>query len=327
MATTTDPTNPFKDQTDELTQQAQTTPDTENFDESQGVAGRVNSLTSAGGALFDSAAARAAADSAGRGLYNSTQGVQAGQQAVIETALPMAQADAGLYQQQKLANQAATNTSNEANANRTTNIGLTGINLGAAESQFGRSLAETAAARTQAGDIAKAQLAESGRQFDVGTGQQGAQFTQQLQETARQANQAADIQRSAQQTQITLASMDAASRQALADTEAQWRTSIASNQNLAQAWGTMQDEIAKIQNNPDLDPGTKSTLIQNNINAFGQFAQFWQKASGGTIDVGDLLNFQQTQGNYPVPPQTHDVQLPASNDILAGGGGGGGDGF
>lgn len=319
-----DPNNPFKDQTDQLNSQVQTNPDTEQFDESKGVAGRVDSLTRAGGSLFDAATARANAASVGSGLLNSTQGVQAGQQAVIDTALPIANADAGLYQQQKLANQAATNTSRESNANRTTNIGLTGINLGANESQFGRSLAETAAARTQAGDLAKAQLTESGRQFDVGSGQQAQQFGQQLTETARQANQAADIQRSAQANQLTIASMDASSRLALANVEATYKSAIASNQNISQAWGTMQDEISRIQNNPDLDPGTKATLIQNNINAFGQFANFWQKATGGSIDVTDLLNFQQTQGNYPAPAPAPSWYPPSLNPDASPGGAGSG---
>jgi hypothetical protein len=90
---------------------------------------------------------------------------------------------------------------------------------------------------------------------------------------------------------MDLAKLDVDSRKELANIEAQFKNQIQNNTNISQAWGTMQDTISKIQNNPDLDPATKAQLIQNNLDSFKSFSTFWGKATGGAVDVSDLLNF------------------------------------
>ena len=85
-----------------LTSDAMIAPSTTEFDESKGVAGRVNSLVSQDNPLMQTAQTRAAQAANARGLRNSSTAVQAGQQAVIETATPIASADAQLFQQQAL---------------------------------------------------------------------------------------------------------------------------------------------------------------------------------------------------------------------------------
>ncbi len=248
-------TAPIKDELAEIAKQNAITPVTQEFDESKGVAGRVNSITSSGSPLMETARTRAAQATAKRGLLNSTLGAQAGEQAVIETATPIAQADASLYQQQRLTNQTAQNNAAVVNANNAIQSATQGRQMDLSNEQQQRSLMEQA------------------RQFDTGQ-----------RETARQFD-ATTAQR------MDLAKLDVESRKELAQIEAQFKNQIQNNTNISQAWGTMQDAISRIQNNPDLDPATKTQLIQNNLDSFKAFSSFWQKASGGAVDVSDLLNF------------------------------------
>ena len=72
--------------------------------------------------------------------------------------------------------------------------------------------------------------------------------------------------------------------------------------------------IATIQGNPNLTEETKAALINNNFESFKAFGSFWQKATGGTADISDLLAFgvvaapqaasgpaSPNPGNQPLP--------------------------
>jgi len=249
------PSITMKDELAEVARANQITPVTQDFDESKGVAGRVNSITSSGSPLMETARTRAAQASNKRGLQNSTLGVQAGEQAVIETATPIANADANLFQQQRLTNQTAQNNAATVNSQSAIQAATTGRQMDLQDSQQRASLMEQARQFDQT-------RSENARQFDATTAQRE-----------------------------VLAKMDVDSRKELATIEAQFKNQIQNNTNISQAWGTMMDTIQKIQNNPELDAGTKQTLIQNNLDAFKSFSSFWQKASGGAVDVSDLLNF------------------------------------
>lgn len=271
------PSLTIKDELAQVAKANQIAPVTQDFDESKGVAGRVNSITSSGSPLMETARTRAAQATAKRGLLNSSIGTQAGEQAVIETATPIAQADASLYQQQRLTNQTAANNANVVNANNAIQSATTGRQMDLSNEQQGRSLME------QARQFDRAQ-AESGRQFDATTAQRE-----------------------------VLAKMDVESRKELATIEANFKNQIQNNTNISQAWGTMMDTIQKIQNNPELDPQTKAKLINNNLQSFQAFSNFWQKASGGTVDVSDLLNFGVSPEVLPQGPG-RDNQGPAVPD-------------
>ncbi len=253
-------TAPIKDELAEVARQNKTVPVLQDFDESKGVGGRVNSITSSNSPLMETARTRAAQTTAKRGLMNSSIGTQAGEQAVIETATPIAQADASLYQQQRLTNQTAANNANVVNANNAIQSATTGRQMDLSNEQQGRSLME------QARQFDKGQ-SEASRQFDATT-----------------------------QQRTDLAKMDVESRKELATIEAQFKNQIQNNTNISQAWGTLQDAISKIQNNPELDPATKAQLIQNNLDSFKSFSTFWGKATGGAVDVSDLLNFNLAPG-------------------------------
>lgn len=260
-------TNPFQKQLDDVMKGATFAPVTQDFEEDKGVAGRVDSLVRQDSPLMQLAATRASQQANARGLRNSSMAVGAGQRAVIETATPIATADASLYQNQRLANQNVRNQAGQFNAQNRTNVGLTGIELGQQESQFGRSLSEQARQFAESARLDREQMA--------------------LQERMNKAQMA---------NQRTIAQMDADNRLKLAKVEAGFRTEIAGNENIANAWGTMMQSISDIQNNPELDQAAKKTLIDNNIASFQSFTSFWKKVSGGAVDVSDLLNFGTTAG-------------------------------
>lgn len=276
------------DDFDQLAAANKIAPTIGTFDESKGVAGRVNTLTSSGSPLFETARTKAAQASAKRGLTNSTLGVQAGEQAVIETATPIASADASLYQQQQLTNQNAQNNASLVNANNAIQTGVQGRSLFEQARQFdtntglkGREL--TLAEKAQADNLGLEQqkFGEAQRQFDTSTAEQSRQF---------------DL---TTDQRMALANLDVQSRKELAEIEAKFKNEIQSSANISNAWGTLQQGIAEIQNNANLDPGTKAQLIQNQIASFQSFSNFWKKATGGAVDVSDLLSFGVAPGDYP----------------------------
>jgi hypothetical protein len=287
----------FQTALDDVAKKNAIQPDIQQFDESKGVAGRVNSITNSASPLMQAARTRAAQASSNRGLLNSSLGVQAGEQAVIETATPIASADAQLFQQQSLTNQQARNTANQQNANNNIAANTRGLELDVNQGQFSQNLGEQA------------------RQFDVSGSRQQAQFDASRADNARMFD--AELGQKAEQFKLTqnqtmaLAKMDVNSKIQLAEIEAKYKNEIQGSANISNAWGTTMQGIAAIQTDPNLDEATKAALINNNLQSFQSYSNFWRKLTGGAIDVSDLLSF----GVEPAP------QTPGT-----GGGGGGAPG-
>lgn len=310
---------------------SQIKPVTDTFDESKGVAGRVNSLTSSGSPILEAARTRAAQEANSRGLRNSTMALQAGEQAVIETATPIATADAQMYQTQQLKNQDTLNQTNQFNSNIRTNIGLAGADAARDNNQFGRTLLEQARQYDTTASLERDRFQEGRRQFDATTALERDRFNEGrrqydtgLREDRRQFDATTGLERdrlTQQEQQFadeqryrreelamreTIAQMDAKSRENLATIEAQFKSSIESNQNIANAWGTLMQNISQIQNNPELNADAKKRLIDNQVASFQSFTNFWNKTTGGNVDVSDLLDFGSLSGpggtTQPPPP-------------------------
>lgn len=152
-------TSSYFDQAKALGEASQAQAVTGSFDESKGVAGRAQALTDFGGPLMAAARTRASQRAAKVGLSNSSTAAQAGEQAVIETATPIASADAQLYQNQQLANQAAQNQASLANAQIRAQTGIVGLQLGENARQFDTGLSWDK-------DKFSSNLIEQRRQFD-----------------------------------------------------------------------------------------------------------------------------------------------------------------
>jgi hypothetical protein len=318
-----------------LTDANKVTATTGTFDETKGVAGRVNSLVSADNPLMQTARTQAAQTAAARGLVNSSLGVQAGQQAVINTATPIASADASLFQQQNLANQAALNSASTTNAQLGVSAGMQGLSLAQQAAQFGTTsnqtqqqidaqrsqfaqnlalqskeldtrieqFAATLGLSTKELDLKRDQLTAQQQQALDQLNLQRSQLSQQQQQfTASQAQQASQFA-STQQQQLVMANLDQANRIKIAEIESQFKAQIQSSVNVSAAWQTMMQGIQAIQNNTGLDGPAKEQLIRNTTDGFASFANFWSKTSN--VNVDDLLAYNVTStGTAPAAGAT-----------------------
>lgn len=256
------------------------------FDESRGVAGRIDSLIAQDSPLMQAAQTRARQRQSALGTLNSSMAIQAGEQALLDTALPIANADAGLFQQQNLANQGARNQALLANAQNQLAAGTRGTELDTQNSQMAAEL----------GQRERLSLAE-------------------LAERRRAAEQA-------EATRVALAELDSGTRERLANIEFQSRAQIQGNQNIAGAWDRMMGEITRIQTDPNLEPEARTTNINNLLASFQAYSSFWGRTNN--TDVTELLNFQvaPTPTSAPTPAPT---PAPGSSPGLDGGGGGPGN--
>ena len=84
-------------------------PTTRQVSADETVSGQMNKILASNSPLLQRAKTRAAQAANKRGLLNSSMGVQAGEEAVLSTAMPMAQQDASTYSNQGLVNQGAQN--------------------------------------------------------------------------------------------------------------------------------------------------------------------------------------------------------------------------
>lgn len=252
--------NPFADQVKTVADTGQYDATTGTFDEAKGAAGRVASITSAGGPLMQLAETRAKQAANRSGLMNSSMAVGAGQRAVIDAATPLAQTDAQLSQQQNLANQQSTNDASARNA---------GVRAEAAGEGV--------------------RLTESARQFAINEQGTNDRFAQD--QGNRLTMQARDIV-----SRETLAKLDGSNRLAAIELENTWKKDLNANEKLSGAWGTMMESINQIQTNKDLDGATKAELVQQRLDQFDAYAKWTQTVSG--IDVGQLLTFSTAPAPY-----------------------------
>lgn len=140
-------------------------------------------------------------------------------------------------------------------------------------------------------ELDKSKLSQQDRQYYDGLKLERDKLTQQGEQFQTEWENRFSLGKLAASNRIDLANIDATNRKDLMGLEATYKKEIASNETISNAWGTMMQEVGRIQNNPDLDEAAKKTLINNAISSFGSFTSFWKKVSGGTVDVSDLLNF------------------------------------
>jgi hypothetical protein len=292
--------SPYADAFNELSKGSQFSASQASFDEAKGAAGRVAEITSKDSPLMQRAQGRAAQAMNARGLSNSSMAVGAAESAVIDAATPLAQTDAQLYQQTNLENARLATQAAAANAQARTQVGLDflrttesgrqfGEQLGLERDKFGEAVRQFDTEQSNNMSRFDRELAEKGRQFDTGEANQSVRLQSEL--ASRERLAALD-----NQTRLTVANLDATTRKDVATLENNWRLELSRNERIAGAWGTMMERIGQIQNNKDLEPGTKQQLIQQNMDLFAAFANFSKKLGDSPIDVSDLLDFSTRPG-------------------------------
>lgn len=294
---------------EDIARQNDVVPLTQEYDETKSAASRTNDIVAADSPLMQQAATRGTQVAASRGLTNSSLAAQASQEAVIGAAAPLATTDANLSNQTSLANLAAKNQAALANQSAGVTLGNTALQLDNSNTQQDKT------------------LTQQQKQFDVQAGQsqqqinnQVAQFAQSLGMTVEDLKIKRDALTADQQktlatleNQRTIAGLQSTTQLKVAEIENQFKNDIANQGNITNAWGTMMNTISTIQNNPNLDANTKTVLINNQLESFRSYADFWKQT--GTVDVGPLLNFgapapapgaapAPSPGYQPVPQPT-----------------------
>lgn len=310
------------------------------WNEGMSAAGRLGTmLDDPNSSLMQRAAARGRLDAAARGVANGTAGIQAAQRAMIDAASPIAAADSAAYNQMAAANTQQTNAWNsqdaslmenarQANLGATTNLTVAGMNADLQSRSLDqearkideqiKQFAQQMGLSVQQLELDKGRLSQQDRQFYDGLKLEQSKLNQQAAQFEADWKNKFGLEAMASKNRIDLANIDAANKEKLIGIEAAYKKDIASNETISNAWGTMMQEIGRIQANPDMEAGAKTTNINNIIGQFTTFANFWKKASGGTVDVSDLLAIKVS-----APPPPAPAPAPAGDPWDGGGGGDG----
>jgi hypothetical protein len=236
-----------------------------NVDAPQTVQGQISGIIAQNSPLMQQAQSTALDQMNQRGLLNSSMAIGAGQQAVYNAAMPIAQADAATYAKSAGFNADAANT--------------IGVSNTAAQNQA----LEANAARTQQAGLANQQSlnANVGKQMD-------------------EAFQAATANVD-NATKLQLQTIDANTRISLSNTEANNKAILQSSAAASDLYKQTSVNIANIMSNKDMDPTYKQQLINQQMNVLqnGLFVQ----GKFAPLDLSKLVDFSGTGTSAPAPEQ------------------------
>lgn len=236
------------------------------------VQGQIAGIIDYNSPLMRRAVQRANEQMAGRGLINSSIAVGAGQAALYDAALPIAQQDASTYAQTARDNNMVTNDMaqfNAGQANQMTQMNITEANKA---SQFTAGAQNTAAlqnaqAANQARDTAaRLQTQVSQSNAEARNKAALAQFDGALNVTLQNADSA---------TRTFIAQMGEQTKLELANIEAQFKNQMQVNASAAELYSQVVNNITSLTQNPDLPPDAKAdavnqqtAMLQNGLTLF-----------------------------------------------------------
>ena len=244
----------------------------------QTVQSQIKAIIDENSPLMQQAETRSLQKANARGLMNSSIAVGAGQSALYDAAAPIAAADAttfarsgefnaGAQQQTNLANQSSTNTAEQFNAASTNQVNSQNsqlqTNVALNNASLNADLAKTTASLNA--DIAKFNASESNALIKLG--------------------------------------MDAQTKTELANIEASYKTLMQSSAGAADLYKQMVLNTSSIMTNKDMDAGTKSAAIKNQIAMVNSGMDMIGKI--GNLNLSGLLTFDvpgTDPGSYPVAP-------------------------
>lgn len=252
------------------------------------VAGQVDSIIDKDSPLMQSAATKGTQFAAKRGLLNSSMAAQSSQQAVLDTALPMAQQDAATYFAAKGRNQDA--------GNRALEFGAGAANQAESQHLAGQIETDLIAQRgqiekeLQSADAATRErlLAQQG-EIDMQLQELRGEQTTKLAELNHQFN--VELQKLSGDQQIQLQKLQGKQAKQIARIEAENKALLQANASAAQIFSTTQLAIGEILANPDIPIDQKQTLVNNHL----QLLENGMAVVGGVanIDLTGLLEFPE----------------------------------
>ena len=282
------------------------------------VQGQLKNVLDSGSPLLDRAETKAKQGMNQRGLLNSTMALTAGQSALYDAALPIAQqdastfADAGktnsqLQTQVSLANAGATNDASKfgADASNQASMQAAGFkqqsnlqtqDLAAQAAQQDKELASrydlaqldaNSRAQLQAADIANQQKLQAA-QAELQKGLQSndlavKQSMQQYDAAVQQAMQGRD-----NATKLQLATLQADSQMALAEVEAKYKNQLQGSASMAQSYQSMVDSFTRVMLDTNMDAAAKSKAIGNLTTLYNNALQM--QSDVADLQLGQLLS-------------------------------------
>jgi hypothetical protein len=215
-------------------------------DRNQTVQGQVADITKAGGPLMEIAEAQSRERANAAGMLNSSMAVGAGQRALYEAALPMAQQDANTFSRAGEFNAGSTNRASEVNAGFANDAGQQAAQLGMQES------------------LAKLNEAGVTNRFDQQQAMQSRQFD--LEQTAID-------RRMVTQHENELARLGFVNELNKANVPSQVAAQVSMN---------MMANVNAVLGDPNLTPEEKRAAVQNIID-FGNSQLAWQSKFYGVL--------------------------------------------
>lgn len=224
-----------------------------------------------GGALMQQSATMGNQQAASRGLLNSSMGVQAAQNAMISNAMPLAQSDANLIQNNQQWNAGAENQMNQYNASNVQQGNQ--WNAGATNAQNIQN-----AGWQQQANSANQSAENQNRQWNAANQNDWTKFNAQNQTAMNQWN-------AGQQNEATLKAMDINSRESLANIEANYKQLMQVNSSAENMYNQVMKNINDIQTSETVTD--KQTAINSQLAWLRQGMSMVQNLNG----VSGLITF------------------------------------
>jgi len=236
---------------------------------------QLSAITATGSQLTDQAKAQAQAAANRRGLLNSSIAAEAGQQAVLNTALPLAQQNASTYANADTANAQYSNAAPQFNA-----AAQNTANLAGQQASLSQRLAEIQASTTMS--VADKQIAAQKAIAD-----------------SENANKM-QLQQLQSDTQKALANMDTDSKTKLAQIDADNRQLLQTNISAANIYAQYAQAVSQILQSKDMDAAAKQAAVDNQLAIMQQTLKAIGQVSGL-----DLSKYLQSAGSINgAPPAT-----------------------
>lgn len=268
-----------------------------NVDSGQTVSGQLKDILDSGSPLLKQAEARSNMRMNSRGLLNSSLAVGAGQSALYDAALPIAQADAQTNAQSANFNANASNVASQFGADATNKQALVNQDATNRAAEFQAGATNQANATNQeATNRALEQGAAAGNRLI----EQSNTVTAQARTADAEAANKVLMQNLDNQFKVNISNADAASKaqlQFMADAtkkdlaaiESTYKQMISSNEQAGALYGKVMQNITDIVNNPDIAAADKATAIENQKTMLKTGMDVVSAVSG--LALGDILTF------------------------------------
>lgn len=268
---------------------------TANQNDKGTVQGQLDNIIAANSPIMQRAAAKADTQSNARGILNSSMAVGAAQGAVMDAAMPIAQADAASTNQYALTNAAAANQNAQFNAGQDQQVKLADQNAINSTNQFNNSGAQQVA-------LTDAQAKNAMGILNVNNAQDASKYNAGQVNAAITANagfkQANDVQNVVEQNKMATVAQDAINKANIADRASTAQIASAANTSGASVISTMNAEIAAIQNSA-MSAADKTAAIATAQTRYGNALNVIAKMGG--IEVTNSAGRPITMSSLLVP--------------------------